>query len=135
MCHSAEPTTGRSMLEGAVVTDPADGRSPAEEPHSGVAKGPGGQGSSGVQGTAVHGRLARPCGFALTDPDVRLSRTRLGQLDLRVTKLRPGSAFPPFLKARKTTDKALISVIQEAWIAGVSTRKVDDPAQAPPGVS
>lgn len=51
--------------------------------------------------------------------------TRLGQLNLRIPKLRTGSYFPPFLEARKTTEKALISVIQEAWIAGVSTRKVD----------
>lgn len=56
--------------------------------------------------------------------------TRLGQLNLRIPKLRTGTYFPPFLEARKTTEKALISVIQEAWIAGVSTRKVDDLVQA-----
>ncbi len=56
--------------------------------------------------------------------------TRLGQLNLRIPKLRTGSYFPPFLEARKTTEKALISVIQEAWIAGVSTSKVDDLVQA-----
>ena len=56
--------------------------------------------------------------------------TRLGQLTLRIPKLRTGSYFPPFLEARKTTEKALVSVIQEAWIAGVSTRKVDDLVQA-----
>ena len=56
--------------------------------------------------------------------------TRLGQLNLRIPKLRTGSYFPPFLDARKTTEKALVSVIQEAWIAGVSTRKVDDLVQA-----
>jgi putative transposase len=56
--------------------------------------------------------------------------TRLGPLNLRIPKLRTGSYFPPFLEARKTTEKALVSVIQEAWIAGVSTRKVDDLVQA-----
>ena len=56
--------------------------------------------------------------------------TRLGQLNLRIPKLRTGSYFPPFLEARKTTERALVSVIQEAWIAGVSTRKVDDLVQA-----
>lgn len=56
--------------------------------------------------------------------------TRLGQLNLRIPKLRTGSYFPPFLEARKTTEKALVSVIQEAWVAGVSTRKVDDLVQA-----
>jgi putative transposase len=46
--------------------------------------------------------------------------TRLGSLSLRVPKLRQGSYFPPFLEARRTTEKALVAVIQEAWIAGVS---------------
>lgn len=58
---------------------------------------------------------------------------RLGQLNLRIPKLRTGSWFPLFLEACKTAEKALISVIEEAWIAGVSTRKVDDLVQAPPG--
>jgi transposase-like protein len=38
--------------------------------------------------------------------------TRLGQLNLRIPKLRTGSYFPPFLEARKTPEKALVSVIQ-----------------------
>ena len=38
--------------------------------------------------------------------------TRLGQLNLRIPKLRTGSYFPTFLEARKTTEKALVSVIQ-----------------------
>jgi hypothetical protein len=41
-----------------------------------------------------------------------------------------GSYFPPFLEARKSSEKALIAVIQEAWIGGVSTRQVDDLVQA-----
>ena len=56
--------------------------------------------------------------------------TRLGQLQLRVPKLRQGSYFPPFLEPRKMTEKALVAVIQEAWIGGVSTRRVDDLVQA-----
>jgi putative transposase len=56
--------------------------------------------------------------------------TRLGSLQLRVPKLRQGSYFPPFLEPRKTAEKALVAVIQEAWIGGVSTRRVDDLAQA-----
>jgi putative transposase len=46
--------------------------------------------------------------------------TRLGSLSLRIPKLRQGSYFPPFLEPRKTTEKALVMVIQEAWIGGVS---------------
>ena len=57
--------------------------------------------------------------------------TRLGTLQLRVPKLRQGSYFPPFLEPRKVSEKALVAVIQEAWIGGVSTRRVDELAQAP----
>jgi putative transposase len=51
--------------------------------------------------------------------------TRLGSLRLRIPKLRQGSYFAPFLEARKRSEKALIAVIQEAWIGSVSTRRVD----------
>ena len=56
--------------------------------------------------------------------------TRLGTLNLKVPKLRQGSYFPGFLEARKTSEQALVAVIQEAWIGGVSTRRVDELAQA-----
>jgi transposase-like protein len=56
--------------------------------------------------------------------------TRLGPLQLRIPKLRQGSYFPPFLEPRKTSERALVAVIQEAWIGGVSTRRVDDLVQA-----
>jgi len=56
--------------------------------------------------------------------------TRLGALQPRIPKLRRGSYFPPFLEARKSSEKALIAVIQEARIGGVSTRRVDDLVRA-----
>src|SRR5690242_15478714 len=56
--------------------------------------------------------------------------TRLGTLQLRIPKLRQGSYFPPFLEPRKTSEKVLVAVIQEAWVGGVSTRRVDDLVQA-----
>src|SRR6187431_86606 len=56
--------------------------------------------------------------------------TRLGSLQLRIPKLRQGSYYPPFLEPRKTSEKALVAVIQEAWIGGVSTRRVDELVQA-----
>ena len=56
--------------------------------------------------------------------------TRLGALQLRIPKLRQGSYFPPFLEPRRTSEKALVAVIQEAWVSGVSTRRVDDLVQA-----
>src|SRR3954464_8172520 len=60
----------------------------------------------------------------------RMLDTRLGSLQLRIPKLRQGSYFPPFLEPRKTSEKALVAVIQEAWIGGVSTRRVDELVQA-----
>ena len=56
--------------------------------------------------------------------------TRLGTLNLKIPKLRAGAYFPGFLEPRKTVEKALVAVIQEAWIAGVSTRRVDELVQA-----
>lgn len=56
--------------------------------------------------------------------------TRLGTLELKVPKLRQGSYFPGFLEPRRLTEQALTAVIQEAWIGGLSTRKVDDLVQA-----
>jgi transposase-like protein len=61
----------------------------------------------------------------------RTLETRLGSLELKVPKLRTGTSyFPAFLEPRRTIEKALTAVIQEAWVAGVSTRKVEDLVQA-----
>ena len=54
--------------------------------------------------------------------------TRLGSLQLRIPKLRQGSYFPPFLEPRKTSEKALVAVIQE----GLGRWRVD-PARRRPG--
>src|SRR3712207_4930996 len=56
--------------------------------------------------------------------------TRSGALQLRIPKPRQGSYFPPFLEPRKTSEEAPVAVVQEAWIGGVSTRRVDDLVQA-----
>ena len=56
--------------------------------------------------------------------------TRAGTVDLKVPKLRKGSYFPAFLEPRRTAEKALTAVIQEAYIQGVSTRSVDELVQA-----
>jgi transposase-like protein len=83
----------------------------------------------GVIGAGRHERSAERLNWRNGYRDRTLD-TRLGPLQLRIPKLRQGSYFPPFLEPRKTSEKALIAVIQEAWIAGVSTRKVDDLVQA-----
>jgi hypothetical protein len=51
--------------------------------------------------------------------------TRAGELELAIPKLRGGSYFPSFLEPRRRSEPALVSVVQEAYVAGVSTRKVD----------
>jgi len=51
--------------------------------------------------------------------------TRAGEIELAIPKLRRGSYFPSFLEPRRRSDQALVAVVQEAYVAGVSTRKVD----------
>jgi transposase-like protein len=56
--------------------------------------------------------------------------TRAGTVELRIPKLRKGSYFPGFLEPRRTAEKALTAVIQEAYIQGISTRSVDELVKA-----
>ena len=56
--------------------------------------------------------------------------TRAGRIELAIPKLRRGSYFPSFLEPRRTAEKALAAVIQEAYVHGVSTRSVDDLVKA-----
>ena len=56
--------------------------------------------------------------------------TRAGRIDLAIPKLRKGSYLPSFLEPRRTAEKALTAVIQEAYVHGVSTRAVDDLVKA-----
>lgn len=56
--------------------------------------------------------------------------TRVGSILLEVPKLRSGTYFPSLLEPRRRTEKALLAVIQQAYIEGVSTRKVDDLLQS-----
>lgn len=56
--------------------------------------------------------------------------TRVGSIDLQIPKLRQGSYFPSLLEPRRRAEKALVAVVQEAYVQGVSTRKVDDLVQA-----
>jgi len=56
--------------------------------------------------------------------------TRAGKVDLKIPKLRTGSYLPGFLEPRRTAEKALTAVIQEAYSQGISTRSVDDLVKA-----
>jgi transposase-like protein len=56
----------------------------------------------------------------------RTWETRAGTVELAIPKLRKGSYFPAFLEPRRASEKALVAVIQEAYVHGVSTRSVGD---------
>jgi hypothetical protein len=56
----------------------------------------------------------------------RILDTGSGRLELQIPKLRSGSFFPSLLEPRRRIDRALLAVIQEAYVRGISTRKVDD---------
>lgn len=65
-------------------------------------------------------RLARRNGYR-----ERLWQTRVGDLDLAIPRLRSGSYFPSFLEPRTRSEQVLVAVVQEAYVNGVSTRKVE----------
>ncbi|MGH8867695.1 MAG: IS256 family transposase [Actinomycetes bacterium] len=60
----------------------------------------------------------------------RVLSTTAGDLELRIPKLRSGSFFPSLLERRRRVDQALFAVVMEAYLHGVSTRKVDDLVKA-----
>jgi putative transposase len=74
------------------------------------------------------------------DPDARRDHrngyrerrwdTRVGTIPLAVPRVRDGSYVPTLLDPRRRTERALLSVVQEAYVAGVSTRRVDDLVRA-----
>jgi putative transposase len=56
--------------------------------------------------------------------------TRVGTVELKVPRVRDGSYFPSLLEPRRRAERALSAVVQEAYVHGVSTRKVDDLVKA-----
>jgi putative transposase len=56
--------------------------------------------------------------------------TRVGSITLQVPRVRDGSYFPSLLEPRRRAERALVAVVQEAYVQGVSTRRVDELAQA-----
>jgi putative transposase len=51
--------------------------------------------------------------------------TRAGEIELQIPRIRRGSYFPSFLQPRKRSEQALVAVVQQAYVCGVSTRRVD----------
>jgi len=89
-----------------------------------------------VVGELMEGEVAAQIGAELGEiaPDrvthrngyrPRAWQTRAGEIELAIPKLRSGSYFPSFLEPRKRSEQALLAVVQEAYVNGVSTRKVD----------
>lgn len=70
------------------------------------------------------------------DPERRLTRrngyrerrwdTRVGTVELAIPRVRDGSYFPSLLEPRRRAERALLAVVQEAYVLGVSTRRVED---------
>ena len=60
----------------------------------------------------------------------RTISTTAGDLELRIPKLRTGSFFPALLERRRRVDQCLFAVVMEAYLHGMSTRKVDDLVKA-----
>ena len=52
--------------------------------------------------------------------------TRVGTIDLQIPKLRDGTYFPSLLEPRRRAERALLAVVQEAYVGGVSTRRVEE---------
>ena len=51
--------------------------------------------------------------------------TRVGEIELLIPRVRQGSYFPSFLEPRRRSEQAIVAVVLEAYVNGVSTRKVD----------
>lgn len=75
-------------------------------------------------GAGKHERTAERTNYRNGYRD-RTWETRVGELQLAIPKLRQGSYFPSLLTPRRPSERALLAVVQEAYIKGVSTRKVD----------
>jgi transposase-like protein len=80
-------------------------------------------------GVGRHARSAERSGYRNGYRE-RTWDTRVGTVELRVPRVRDGSYFPALLEPRTRGERALVSVVQEAYVAGVSTRRVDGLVQA-----
>ena len=72
------------------------------------------------KGIHAESRTGYRCGYR-----IRRFDTRLGTVYLSVPKLRQGGYIPFFVTEKKRSEQALIQVIQECWLNGVSTRKIE----------
>jgi transposase-like protein len=80
-------------------------------------------------GAGKHERTAERTGYRNGYRE-RLWDTRVGTVELAVPRVRDGSFFPSLLEPRRRAERALTAVVQEAYVHGVSTRRVDDLVKA-----
>jgi transposase-like protein len=80
-------------------------------------------------GAERHERTAERTGYRNGTRE-RTWDTRVGTIELQVPRVRDGSFFPSLLEPRRRAERALVAVVQEAYVQGVSTRRVDDLVQA-----
>ena len=76
------------------------------------------------KGSHSQTRTGYRCGYR-----VRRFDTRLGTMYLSVSKIRQGGYIPFFVTEKKRSEQALIQVVQECWLNGVSTRKIENIAK------
>ena len=105
------------------------GEEPARGPAAGdrAVGGPGADGSGG--GGADRGGALRADATSGARSATAIGRapwdTRVGTLELQIPKLRQGSYLPGWLEPRRRAEQALVAVVAEAYVQGVSTRKVE----------
>jgi putative transposase len=80
---------------------------------------------AGLIGADRHERTAERAAYR-NGYRTRTWDTRVGTIELAIPKVRPGTYFPSLLQPRRRAEHALLAVVQEAYVHGVSTRKVDE---------
>jgi transposase-like protein len=80
---------------------------------------------AGLIGAERHERSAERAAYS-NGYRTRTWDTRVGTIELAIPKVRPGTYFPSLLQPRRRAEHALLAVVQEAYVHGVSTRKVDE---------
>jgi putative transposase len=84
---------------------------------------------AGLIGAERHERTGERTGYR-NGTRTRTWDTRMGTIELAIPKVKPGTYFPSLLQPRRRAEHALLAVVQEAYVHGVSTRKVDDLVKA-----
>jgi len=84
---------------------------------------------AGLIGAERHERTADRTAYR-NGTRTRTWDTRMGTIELAIPKVRRGTYFPSLLQPRRRAEHALLAVVQQAYVQGVSTRKVDDLVRA-----